>query len=125
MGKAVDSRRLARQGRSTFLRACPLAAMVLAITLWGQRNEAAPILDTPPDPSARIPTSSSFGLAPPYVARKTRALALVDFDVELARPRDWRLIAGKHWQIASPPGEDPSVTDSAEGNRGSCARGMV
>jgi hypothetical protein len=38
---------------------------------------------------------------------------------------EWRLVAGRSWQIASPAGEDPEVTDAAEGNRGHCPTGMV
>ena len=45
---------------------------------------------------------------------------------KLAPPRfEWRYVLGKHWQIVSPPGEDPAVTDTAEGNRGACAPGMI
>ncbi len=39
--------------------------------------------------------------------------------------REWRLVDGKHWQIAGPEGEPPEVTDKAEGTRGVCAPGMV
>ncbi|MBL9025060.1 MAG: SUMF1/EgtB/PvdO family nonheme iron enzyme [Myxococcales bacterium] len=39
--------------------------------------------------------------------------------------REWRLVDGKHWQIAGPEGEAPEVTDKAEGNRGACGPGMV
>jgi len=38
---------------------------------------------------------------------------------------EWRLVAGRHWQIASPPGEALETTDAAEGNRGACPPGMV
>jgi hypothetical protein len=38
---------------------------------------------------------------------------------------EWRLIAGRHWQIAAPAGEDPETTDAAEGNRGACSPGMI
>src|SRR5262249_49387429 len=38
---------------------------------------------------------------------------------------EWRLVGGKHWQIVSPPGEDPAATDGAEGNRGACLVGMI
>ena len=44
---------------------------------------------------------------------------------EAAPTRPWGLIAGKHWQIASPEGEDVAVTDEAEHTRGECAAGMV
>src|SRR4051812_47960556 len=37
----------------------------------------------------------------------------------------WHLVDGKHWQIATPAGEDPAVTDAAEGNRGACPAGMI
>ena len=42
-----------------------------------------------------------------------------------APTRPWTLLAGKHWQIASPETEDPSVTDATEGTRGGCPTGMV
>lgn len=38
---------------------------------------------------------------------------------------EWRKIAGKYWQVVSPPGEDPAVTDQRENNRGSCPAGMI
>jgi len=38
---------------------------------------------------------------------------------------EWRLFDQRYWQIASPPGEDPEVTDRAEGNRGTCAAGQI
>jgi sulfatase modifying factor 1 len=42
-----------------------------------------------------------------------------------AGPHEWRLLDGKHWQIVAPPGEDTSITDDAEKNRGSCRPGMI
>jgi len=44
-----------------------------------------------------------------------------------ARPlvHEWRQVAYHSWQIASPPGEAPEVTDAAEGNRGDCPAGMI
>jgi sulfatase modifying factor 1 len=46
--------------------------------------------------------------------------------VEAPAPsRPWIRVAGKHWQIASLESEEPSVTDTVEGNRGSCAPGMI
>ncbi len=39
--------------------------------------------------------------------------------------REWRSVNGKHWQISIAEGEDPSVTDRAEGTRGDCGPGMV
>jgi formylglycine-generating enzyme required for sulfatase activity len=44
---------------------------------------------------------------------------------EQALLREWRLLEGKHWQIASPEGDPPEVTDDAEGTRGACGAGMV
>jgi hypothetical protein len=38
---------------------------------------------------------------------------------------EWRVVAGKHWQIATEAGEAPSVTDTREGNRGACTEGMI
>lgn len=38
---------------------------------------------------------------------------------------EWRLVDAKFWQIVSPPGEAPSVTDAREGNRGRCTEGMI
>ncbi len=38
---------------------------------------------------------------------------------------EWREVGSNHWQIKTPPGEDPAVTDAAEGNRGACPAGMV
>jgi sulfatase modifying factor 1 len=40
-------------------------------------------------------------------------------------PRQWRFVKDRHWQIVSPPGEPPEVTDLAEGNRGDCLAGMI
>jgi hypothetical protein len=42
-----------------------------------------------------------------------------------ASAREWRLIANRHWQIVSPRGEDPAITDAREGTRGACGVGMV
>ena len=39
--------------------------------------------------------------------------------------REWRLVEGLHWQITSPPGEAPEITDAREKNRGACGPGMV
>jgi hypothetical protein len=52
------------------------------------------------------------------------AMSLIDL-APSAPAREWRLIAGKHWQIAGPPGEDAATTDTAEGSRGACPVGMV
>ena len=38
---------------------------------------------------------------------------------------EWRVVEGRHWQIVSPPGEEPSITDAREGNRGACGEGMI
>ncbi len=39
---------------------------------------------------------------------------------------EWREVGTNHWQIKpATPGEDPAVTDAAEGNRGDCPAGMV
>jgi hypothetical protein len=38
---------------------------------------------------------------------------------------EWREVGTNHWQIKTPPGEAPDVTDAAEGNRGDCPAGMV
>lgn len=38
---------------------------------------------------------------------------------------EWRLVDQKHWQVVTPPGEDPAVTDGREGNRGACPAGMI
>jgi len=38
---------------------------------------------------------------------------------------EWREVGTNHWQIKTPPGEAPDVTDAAEGNRKSCPAGMV
>jgi hypothetical protein len=46
-------------------------------------------------------------------------------DPSPAPAREWRLIAGRHWQIIGPPGEDTATTDSTEGSRGACPSGMV
>ena len=44
---------------------------------------------------------------------------------EPAPQREWHQVDGKYWQINGPRGEDPSVTDARENNRGSCQAGMV
>src|SRR4051812_23570553 len=38
---------------------------------------------------------------------------------------EWHEVGTNHWQIKTPPGEKPEVTDAAEGNRGACLAGMV
>jgi formylglycine-generating enzyme required for sulfatase activity len=54
------------------------------------------------------------------------ALAVAAGGVPITTPsHTWRHIDGKHWQIVGPSGEDPAATDAREGNRGTCAPGMV
>lgn len=43
----------------------------------------------------------------------------------VAGKREWRLIAGAHWQIVSTEIEQRDVTDAREGTRGTCPLGMV
>ncbi|HTB75387.1 MAG TPA: SUMF1/EgtB/PvdO family nonheme iron enzyme [Polyangiaceae bacterium] len=38
---------------------------------------------------------------------------------------EWREVGKNHWQIVTPEGEPPEVTDAAEGTRGECPPGMV
>ncbi len=38
---------------------------------------------------------------------------------------EWREVRANHWQIVTPAGEAPEVTDAAEGNRGDCPAGMI
>jgi hypothetical protein len=38
---------------------------------------------------------------------------------------EWQLREGRHWQIASGPGEDPQVTDAVERTTGRCPSGMA
>lgn len=53
-------------------------------------------------------------------------LAIAGGRVPITTPSHvWRHLEGKYWQIESPPGEDPAVTDAREGNRGACPVGMI
>lgn len=38
---------------------------------------------------------------------------------------DWREVGKNHWQIVSTTSEPTATTDAAEGNRGTCAPGMI
>jgi hypothetical protein len=64
----------------------------------------------------------------PLVLRHDRSGSSVETEamvhaIEPSRP--WTLVDGKHWQIASPASEDPSLTDATENTRGNCPPGMV
>ena len=53
-------------------------------------------------------------------------LALGAGRVPITSPsRTWKHLENKYWQIEGPAGEDPAVTDAAEGNRGACPPGMI
>lgn len=118
------------------------SATLLGIALWGPSNlvaSAAPA--SLPSPSALQPmspddswraanNSSAIGamvgggevaslLTPPSPAGLEGALA------GGGPQHTWQLLQGRYWQISGPAGEDPSVTDAAEHNRGSCSAGMV
>src|SRR4051794_13617651 len=73
------------------------------------------------------PMRRFFLSAPPFAG----ALGVVAYGaMSVAAPEpqlvhEWRIIGGHHWQIVSPPGEDPATTDAAEGTRGACGAGMV
>lgn len=114
------------------------AAVVSGIALWGPENLAAPpVVDAPsrgqvaPDLHAsRDPVNA----APGALARITESSRTSAPDDALlpgasgngTKPqRDWQLVAGRHWQIVGPRGEDPAVTDAREGTRGVCPGGMV
>ena len=54
-------------------------------------------------------------------------LAFVTTNVSADEPtlHPWILVEGKHWRVDGGLGEDPAVTDAAEGTRGPCPAGMV
>jgi len=100
-------------------------ATVLGIAFLSPSNLAAPAtLGVGPDGPARDTVARDLpGLvSPPAQPRADEATA----DAPTVTPgREWRLVAGKHWQIVGPRGEDPAVTDAREGTRGTCPAGMV
>jgi sulfatase modifying factor 1 len=60
----------------------------------------------------------------------THDYSLGGFETEaMIRPmtpsRPWMLVDGKGWELRSAESEAPTVTDAAEGTRGSCPAGMV
>jgi hypothetical protein len=118
MGKAVGSLQRAPRLRQARV----LAGTCLgAIALYGPTNLAAP---------ASFPSSDALTRAPAGEGRAIQGgpAALAPDHVDPPRapaPRDWRLVDGRSWQIASAPGESPEITDLAEGTRGACPAGMV
>ncbi len=72
--------------------------------------EAGPVADDEGSPTI-APLVSDAGTA--FVMPPTRG------------PFEWRQVLGKHWQISSPPGEEPAVTDLRENTTGKCRAGMV
>lgn len=84
----------------------------------------------------RVFLAVGFAVAAAGVVALVVMLRRADVDPRLAagtmrfgeRPalrHEWRLVSGKHWQIAGGPVEDREVTDAAENNRGQCAAGMI
>ena len=69
------------------------------------------------------------GLRPASIALLVAGAALIAHGAVADEPKplsfEWREIGTNHWQIKTAPGEAPDVTDAAEGNRGTCAPGMV
>jgi formylglycine-generating enzyme required for sulfatase activity len=63
---------------------------------------------------------------PATLALAVVAVATLGAGVPITEPsHEWRHVDGKYWQIVTPAGEDPAVTDAREGNRGACLPGMV
>jgi sulfatase-modifying factor enzyme 1 len=77
-----------------------------------------------PGPEAESATLDAKGSDPPPDAPPPDAQPPFAMPAS-AGPHEWRLLDGGHWQIVSPPGEDPSVTDEIEKNRGACQPGMI
>jgi hypothetical protein len=77
---------------------------------------------------ANVAVPSSGVVEPRPAGREVERLSAEAADaapVLVPGAHEWVLLHGKHWQIKSGPGEDPSVTDEREGTRGRCPAGMV
>jgi hypothetical protein len=127
MGQNLGSRSFA--ARVMKPRAVLLAlATTLGIALCARPNMASPAArGVGPDGPARDEVARDLpGLAnvlPPALPRPAEG------DEQSLLPgapaREWHLVMGKHWQIGGPRGEDPALTDTREGTRGTCPTGMV
>jgi sulfatase modifying factor 1 len=98
-------------------------------------HKAAPVEVTP----VTVPPEAALSVLPPPATVPDATATIVDASEEhderdarlpfvmpvATGPHEWRLIAGKHWQIVAPPGEDTQITDQTENNRGQCGAGMV
>ena len=83
--------------------------------------------------SVRIAAAVGFVLGVTSLALLLRSLKL-DYDPEMSQAalvgpkplkHTWRLYRSHHWQIVADATETTETTDAAEGNRGSCPRGMI
>ena len=83
--------------------------------------------------SVRIAAAVGFVLGVTSLALLLRSLEL-DYDPEMSQAalvgpkplkHTWRLYRSHHWQIVADATETTETTDAAEGNRGSCPRGMI
>jgi hypothetical protein len=110
---------------------CPL--LLPALSFWSGCTRRSP---SPTAPNVVVPEPPMQPRAEPVADSAVDAFADGEASVDsgghpaftmpaLAGPHEWRLVDGKHWQILSPPGEDTSVTDEAEKNRGACRPGMI
>ncbi|HEY8075709.1 MAG TPA: SUMF1/EgtB/PvdO family nonheme iron enzyme [Labilithrix sp.] len=97
------------------------SALLLVIAFCGRNDVEAAPASTAPTPDA--PSDLAPDL-PGLVS--TGEIAGEDHGELRAEPqRTWRLVNGRHWQIVAPRGEEPSVTDARERNRGACQAGMI
>lgn len=95
------------------------AALVGLSTLaWSPWHRGDKSVVAPRDVVASAIVSNGVVAPPP--------ISLIPLEpIEPPSEREWRLVFGHSWQIASPPGEATSVTDAREGNRGVCMPGQV
>ena len=124
MGKAVDSRRRRHRGTSHIRLPLIAAGTLLGIALWGPKNMAAPAPVSPDGPSGGVaPDLPGLAGTPSTPGEQEEPDDPGDL---LGRGhRTWKLVQGRHWQIANGTAEDPQVTDAREGTRGTCPAGMV
>ena len=108
----------------------PASAATLALAVWGCLGVKA-ATPAPAGAAGSIPASTSIGAGseiPPSLALplpENPSSSGSDLGPFTSAPREWRLVAGRHWQIVAPAGEPRETTDARENTRGSCPAGMV
>jgi len=96
--------------------------MIAAVAVAHERAQAAPA--GPPAPLVDDVESVRREVAG-VNAQPSHTLWQGSLPGESKTKHEWHLLGGKFWQIVTTQGEDPELTDAAEGGRGICPVGMI